>query len=78
VPVRLCPYWRDSIANKLAANASAIAHSPPTITAMMTSNGHRLCEVGSIAVSTATRTRIAAGTAAPTSGATRLYSRGPF
>jgi Zn-finger nucleic acid-binding protein len=56
----------EKSAGKLPANAPIDAETIPTINAMMTSNGQRLCEVGSPEVSTATRTMTAAGTAAPT------------
>ncbi len=50
---------------RLPTSAPADELTMPTTAAMIISNGHRLCEVGSLAVSIATRARTAAGTAAP-------------
>src|SRR5262245_45194492 len=61
--VRLC---REKNAGRLPTSAPDVEHSPPITAAMMNSNGHRLCEVGSFAVSAAIRASIGAGTAAPT------------
>src|SRR5207237_8714507 len=52
-------------AAKLPTRAPAEEHSTPVTAAMMNSKGHRLCEVGSFAVSTAIRASIGAGTATP-------------
>src|SRR5262245_6886926 len=49
----------------LPSMAPADEQTKPTNPAMINSKGHRLCEVGSVAVSTTTRARTAAGTAAP-------------
>jgi len=55
-----------SSAGKLPTSAPADEQSAPSTAAMMNSNSHRLCEVGSFAVSTATRASIGAATAPPT------------
>jgi len=60
------PLRREKNAGKLPTSAPAEEDSIPITAAMMNSNGHRLCEVGSFAVSTAIRASIRAGTAAPT------------
>ena len=57
---------------RLPTSAPADELTMPTTAAMIISNGHRLCEVGSLAVSTATRARIAAGIAAPTTKITAM------
>src|SRR6266850_6322587 len=63
---RLHLYRLEKNDGKLPTSAPADEQAIPTIAAIINSKGHRLCEVGSLAVSTTTRVRTAAGTAAPT------------
>ena len=50
---------------KLLINVPVSEQTKPTIKAMISSKGHRLCEVGSAEVSTQTRAKTVAGMAAP-------------
>src|SRR5213592_2426274 len=59
-------YRLEKNEGKLPTSDPVDEQTIPTTAAMINSKGHRLCEVGSLAVSTATRARTAAGTAAPT------------
>src|SRR5439155_27113304 len=59
-------YRLEKNEGKLPTSDPVDEQTIPTTAAMINSKGHRLCELGSLAVSTATRARSAAGTAAPT------------